>query len=200
MRSLTVVLHLIQPAARLAGRLSLGLAPWRQSPTRDLAVPRPLVCTAWFERWLGGGERVARLEVAARLDGARVVRGGPYDRWDLEVSGGSFGAVRLLVAVEEHGRGRQLLRCRLWPVVPSPLLCAGAVLAVLAGSAMRVHQWPAAFVCTWLLVGLVTFAAWECALATAAALAAFRTSVAAPETGEPRSGLPDLGLLALEET
>ncbi len=58
--------------------------------------------------------RVERIEQAARRSGARVVRGGPYATWDLELSGGALGAARVLVAVEEHGRGRQLVRSRVW--------------------------------------------------------------------------------------
>jgi hypothetical protein len=43
------------------------------------------------------------------------VRGGDYDRWDLEVRGGFLGAARLRSAVEEHGAGKQLVRFRSWP-------------------------------------------------------------------------------------
>ena len=34
----------------------------------------------------------------------------------MEVRGGLCGSVRLLMATEEHGAGRQMVRYRLWPV------------------------------------------------------------------------------------
>jgi hypothetical protein len=55
------------------------------------------------------------LEAHLRKAGTRVVRGGDYDRWDLEVSDGTLGSVRLTAVVEEHGAGRQLIRFRLKP-------------------------------------------------------------------------------------
>jgi O-antigen biosynthesis protein len=200
MRLLTACLYLAQPAARLTGRLSLGLAPWRQSRTRGLAVPRRLMRTAWFERWIGGGDRVALIEASARADGARVLRGGPYDRWDLEVSGGPAGGVRMLVAVEEHGRGRQLMRCRMWPVVPRPVVYTGAALALIAASAARAGQWVPAFVCGWLFLGIATLAAWECAIAMAAALAGFRGSGSARADDRVRRSMTRWDPRAVEET
>ena len=50
-----------------------------------------------------------------RRDGAVLVLGGEYDRWDLEARGGTLGAARLFMAVEEHGTGKQLFRFRSWP-------------------------------------------------------------------------------------
>ena len=41
--------------------------------------------------------------------------GGEYDRWDVEVRGGTLGAARLFMTVEEHGAGKQLFRFRSWP-------------------------------------------------------------------------------------
>ena len=72
-----------------------------------------------------------------------MLRGGEHDRWDLEVRCGFFGAARLLLGVEDHSGG-QLVRLRLWPVVPA----RGPVLTVafvsLALGALHDHAWPAA--------------------------------------------------------
>ena len=57
----------------------------------------------------------ARLEKALRRIGGVVFSGGDYERWDLYVRGGMLGSMRLRVAVEEHGAGRQLVRIRSWP-------------------------------------------------------------------------------------
>src|SRR5439155_19200801 len=60
---------------------------------------------------------------------ARVLRGGEYDRWDLKVSDGTFGSVQLLMAIEEHGAGRQFARFRVAPRCSRTAL--GAVAACL---------------------------------------------------------------------
>ena len=69
----------------------------------------------WSERWRAPDERVARLDKALRRIGGVVFSGGDYERWDLHVRGGMLGSMRLRVAVEEHGAGRQLVRIRSWP-------------------------------------------------------------------------------------
>ena len=114
-RARTGLLFLLQPAARLAGRLANGLTPWRVRLAGRSTIPWPRESRLWSERWRDTGSWLAGLE--ARLRAARVVvrRGGPYDRWDLQVRDGGCGVVRLRMCVEEHGGGRQLLRFRVWP-------------------------------------------------------------------------------------
>ena len=63
---------------------------------------------------------------AISQEGTRVTDGGPYDRWDLEVPGGILARARLLVAVEDHGAGKQYVRIGLWPK------CSVAGLAMIA--------------------------------------------------------------------
>ncbi len=176
LRSLTACLHLLQPAARLVGRLSQGLSPWRQRRTAGVTLPRQRVRVAWHEAWEPALHRVGRVERVARASGARVVRGGPYSSWDLEVSGGALGAARLLMVVEEHGRERQLVRSRIWPRVTGGasrallVLGAFAVACAVAGRPYTAIGSLAAAV----LVALV--AAWECGLATAALISAVDAS------------------------
>src|SRR5262249_47526707 len=81
--------------------------------------------------------------------GAAVARGGDYDRWDLEVRGGLMGRARLLLAIEEHGAGRQYVRMRLWPLVPAPLLVLASVFALVAMVAAAELRWDA-----WALLNL----------------------------------------------
>jgi hypothetical protein len=76
------------------------------------AIPRGRADSRWSERWHAPETRIAAIEGALAEHGCVVARGGPYDRWDLQVSGGTLGAARLLVMTEEHGRGRQLTRFR----------------------------------------------------------------------------------------
>jgi GT2 family glycosyltransferase len=141
-RSIVIMLHLAQPVARLIGRLHLGLTPWRLRGLRGFAVPRVHVCTHWSEQWHSPEQRLADVEAKLRIKGAVVVRGGDFDRWDLELRGGMCGAARLHMTVEEHGSGRQLARFRTWPrwCGMSLGLAAGlvvvAVAAALKGSAV----------------------------------------------------------------
>ena len=51
LRLLTVFLHLLQPAARLVGRLSHGLSPWRRRGSVMIAFPRRRKRNFWSELW-----------------------------------------------------------------------------------------------------------------------------------------------------
>jgi len=87
----------------------------------------------WCKQWRDPAERLNRLETALRGLGAATRKGGEFEPWDLEVRGGILGGARLLMAVEEHGGGTQLVRVRWW-LRPSR---AGVALAIgLAGIAL----------------------------------------------------------------
>jgi hypothetical protein len=65
-----------------------------------------------------------------------IVRiGGEYDRWDLEVRVGTLGSMRLRMAVEEHGWGRQLVRLRAWPRPYPAAVVLGGLFSTLAAMA-----------------------------------------------------------------
>ncbi len=139
---LTCLMHVMQPAARLIGRLRHGLTPWRQrggSVRTALASQRIL----WSERWFPAETWIARLETAARERGAVVMRGGEYDAWDLHFRGGAFGSARTRVATEEHGGGKQLLRLQARTHASRPALIALLALAVLAAVAFADGAWLA---------------------------------------------------------
>jgi hypothetical protein len=141
--SLVSLLFLIQPLARLCGRLEHGLSPWRLRGSRPLAWPRSRTMSAWYERWRPCEERLGALECAIREQGVVVRRGGEFDSWDLEVQGSLLGGVRVLCAIEEHGGGKQLLRVRAWPrysVFGSALALGSAGLAL---TAALEDAWPA---------------------------------------------------------
>ncbi len=135
LRGLTAALHLLHSAARLWGRLRHGLSPWRRHDRPGLSLSWWHTSATWTERWQAPERRLQDLELALRTARTRVVRGGPYDRWDLQVHGGMFGAVRVLMAIEEHGAGRQLVRVRSWPRYSAPavmLIVLVAGLSILA--------------------------------------------------------------------
>jgi len=145
-RLLTGVLHLLQPIARLRGRLKEGLTPWRSRGVRGPAPLWPIATSVWSERWLAPSARVETIAAALRAVGACVLHGGPHDRWDLEVRGGFLGAARVLMAVEEHGRGCQLVRVKAWPVIPARGPLVSVALAVAAVAALHDHAWSVAAV------------------------------------------------------
>jgi len=145
-RLLTAALHLLQPLARLRGRLKEGLTPWRSRGAVRPAPLWPVTTSIWSERWEAPDARLRSIEAALRAAGACVLRGGPHDSWDLEVRGGFVGAARMLMAVEEYGGGRQLVRLRSWPEIPAPGPILSVGLAAVALAAMHDRAWPAAAV------------------------------------------------------
>jgi GT2 family glycosyltransferase len=114
-RALTTLLYLLQPLARLVGRLRRGLTPWRRRGEFPFALPWPRRRQIWSERWQSQSERLYELERCLRRRCMTVRRGGEYDRWDIHVRVGPLGAARLRLGVEEHGNGSQLVRYRIWP-------------------------------------------------------------------------------------
>jgi GT2 family glycosyltransferase len=143
-RALTAFLHLMQPLARLIGRWRHGLTPWRRREWAAAANPWPRTVTVWSERWRSGDERLHALETTLKDTGVGVVRGGDYDRWDLEVRVGAAGAARTRMVVEEHGHGRQLLRFRVWGRASRTPIGLAILLAVLAAGAVHDGAWTAA--------------------------------------------------------
>ncbi|MDQ3588106.1 MAG: glycosyltransferase, partial [Actinomycetota bacterium] len=135
LRGLIGLLHVLQPAARLTGRIGGGLAPWRRPGLSGFVLPGRRVTSAWHECWCAPEERLQGLEQSLRAAGARVRSGGPFDHWDLEVAAGSIGSVRVRSTVEEHGFGRQMTRCLTCPRVSRFAAVTGVGLASLAVAA-----------------------------------------------------------------
>jgi GT2 family glycosyltransferase len=144
-RVLTAALHLLQPLARLRGRLREGLTPWRCRGTLQPAPLWPVTSSMWSERWQAQEQRLEFLKATLREEAACVLLGGEHDRWDLAVRSGFFGGARLLMGVEDHAGG-QLVRLRWWPYVPAlgPVLTVG--FAALTLGALHDDAWPAAAV------------------------------------------------------
>ena len=111
----TAGLYVMQPLARLTGRLWSGLTPWRHHVSEKFLVPWPRTITTWSEQWLDISNRLELVEKSLQSKRAIVHRGGDYDRWDLHVKTGMLGGTRLRMVIEEHGGGKQLIRCRVWP-------------------------------------------------------------------------------------
>ncbi len=140
----TSFLYLSQPLARLHGRIRHGLTPWRCRSPAGSRVPWRLSTAVWSEAWHEPEAWVRRMREAISREGTCVTDGGPYDRWDLEVAGGALARARLLVAVEDHGAGRQYVRLGLWPKCSGVGLAVIAFLAAVAGAAATNAAWIAA--------------------------------------------------------
>ena len=153
LRVLTAFLHLLQPLARLRGRQSFGLTPWRRRNGAGLSFPRRRTFWLWSEGWLASEERLRSLESSLRVDRAVLRRGGDFDRWDLEVRGGLLGDVRVLMA-EEYSGGKQAVRVRVWPKFSSLGLLL-SLLCLAFGSAAAFDQaWTAATIFGAIAAGL----------------------------------------------
>jgi len=138
---LTALLHSLQPLARLWGRLRDGLTPWRWRGHAAIAFPRPRTLAIWSERWQSSWTRLQSLEAMLQLHGVMVLRGGPFDRWDLDVRTGMFGGIRLLTAIEEHGTGKQVFRVRIWPHSPGRVVGFGVIFGFLGLAAAINGAW-----------------------------------------------------------
>jgi GT2 family glycosyltransferase len=177
-RGLIALLHLLQPIVRLQGRLLQGLTPWgRPHAKRRFGLPWPREIKLWQQTWDAPENRLGRLDAALHELDARTVVGGDYDRWDLQVRTSNFSALRVIMGVEEHGSGHQLIRLRAWPTVGwlMTTLVIGLVgLSVVAGLLGQLGpQWVLLGIAA-VLTGLVL---WGCGSAMAAFLDAVQACV-----------------------
>jgi hypothetical protein len=60
-------------------------------------------------------DRLSMAEESIADTGLTVMRGNAYEPWDLESVGGLLASGRFLMAVENHGSGRQYIRFAAWP-------------------------------------------------------------------------------------
>ena len=115
LKCITLWLHLTQPLARLLGRLSWGLTFWRKRNKLSVAWPWVRKFEYWSEEWKSAEDWLSGLETYGMQQGAMVMRGTSPDRWDLEFREGASTSTRILMAIEEHGGGKQMLKFRVWP-------------------------------------------------------------------------------------
>jgi GT2 family glycosyltransferase len=181
-RGLTALLFLLQPAARLAGRLRNGLSPWRRRARAGLTLPRPRSVAIWSEQWVAPQAWVERLQDGLAARGGFVHSGGPFDRWDLDLRAGTLGGVKIRTVVEEHGHGRQLLRVKVWPRATLAGRTVVAVLALLGALAAYQGRFVVAVALGVLVVAVVALGVEGTATATRLAVAA------ADDLGQPLGG------------
>jgi hypothetical protein len=182
-RAVTTLLHLVQPAARLRGRLDLGLTVWRQRGVPGRALPLPQRFAIWSEHFRPAPVWLEHLSAALRAREAVVEHGGAFDHWDLTVRDGTLGGVRILMAVEDHGSGRQLARFRIWPTVTPGAVIVFLLLALLPLAAAADGAIAASVILGLVPAAMLVSALDHKAKATAAVRAALRDLAAATAAG-----------------
>jgi glycosyltransferase involved in cell wall biosynthesis len=143
LRSLTTLLHLMQPVARLKGRIRHGLTPWRKRGQGCSPRWRPYSSSVWREKWQEPEAMLHQLLTELKSSGAITMHGGDYDSWDLDVRGGLLGSARLRMAVEEHGAGKQFFRFRIWPRYNLAMMLVTLLLAAISLAAIQDGSWLA---------------------------------------------------------
>ncbi len=107
---MNAVLHCMQPVARLMGRWPI----WRPQ-YKKFDFPRSRTISVWSEHWQDASTKLTFLLEKGKQLGAILSQGDSFVRWDLQAAGGAFGSARLLMVIEEHGKGRQMTRFLIYP-------------------------------------------------------------------------------------
>lgn len=154
---LITALHIMQPVARLYGRIKHGLTPWRKGKIEGKWKPalgiRPLRAQYWSESWHGSEEWLMGIEQCLIGWKTRVSKGGDFDAFDLQTRNGITSITRMLLTIEEHGANRQLVRIRAWARPTKSLIISFLIFSGLAVFAAMDAMWPVA--CILGLISLV---------------------------------------------
>ena len=137
LRMLTFGLFLLQPIARLSGRIHFGLNPWRLRAKAGWSLPLRVRTATWRREWRSPEDRIHRIWEELRNRRVFTLIGGDFDDWELEVRGGLLGSARLRAGVEELGGGCQMVRFQTSPRFSKIGLALVAVLLGLAALAFR---------------------------------------------------------------
>ncbi len=169
--AVVAAMHIVQPLARLKGRCSYG--PWRPKlRITRFKLPGARQLRIWSETWRAPEERLESLERELAHSASHVCRGGSFDRWDIGVCEAPIGGVRLLMAIEEHGAGQQLVRLRIRPHPGGVPIATAGLFAVVALASLAGAQPVAAGVFGLLAAGVTLAAIIGCGAATARAVEA----------------------------
>lgn len=167
---LTTTLYMIQPLARLFGRLNNNLTPWRRF---NRSLFSPIIygkISVWCEKWISPEIRLENLESDLDSINSSVYRGGDFDRWDLGIKGGAFGGIRVLMAAEDHSKANQYLRYKIFPKI-SPLSKYLVLFASIIITLTIIDKsWVATVTFTSLLLLLLMRIFWDCSIASGCCL------------------------------
>jgi GT2 family glycosyltransferase len=181
LRVLTALLHVMQPLARLKGRLQNGLTPWRakvrSTPTWQFST------TVAFKgsRSISLEELPERLAERARRRSLPVRRGGRLDDWDIEIVGGIFGGARALFGPISEAAS-DVAVARTWSHLPRAILVP--IIAGLLTTTLAAQQtaWLAAAVMGAGTVAVTLVACLQAASAHAALRELFADALQSPSS------------------
>ncbi len=167
--SVIAFLHMLQPVARLSGRMKYGLIFWRRRGTPGFAFPWMRTFAFWTKKWMAPEKRLTWVERWLREHRSLFFHGHDFARWDLEVRSGAFAAARILMAVEDQGSGTQYVRFRIWPTIRPVGMASLGLFGALTGAAGLDSAWS---ICAVLGAGLMLLllCTWQqagCAMAAA---------------------------------
>ncbi|MBI3550080.1 MAG: glycosyltransferase [Elusimicrobia bacterium] len=185
-RGLTAFLHLLQPLARLSGRLMAGLTPWRTKGARGFLWPLPRELAKFTWEWSTCEAHLEQVIRPLLEDGPRLVHGHDYADWDFELKTGLFGGARFLMGVEGLGAGGQYVRVRFRPRVFAAAKVLLLAAASLAAAAAVSGAWSACAVFCSAAALVAARALLECGAAMAA------IAEALPVEYEPKKGAREL--------
>lgn len=159
LKSWIVLLHLVQPMARLYGRIDNGLTPWRTRGARfksSFLFIFSKTFTHWSESWHSSEEWLTKMERSLIRQRARVKRGGEFDNWDLQTSTGLFSKYKSLLAIEEHGANKQYLRLKTKLHISMFAIVLGLILAALLVVSLLAAAWIVSAVSGFMLAVVIT--------------------------------------------
>ena len=172
-----ISLHMIQPVARLYGRFTNGLTPWRNRGTglnsKFYFSIRSRMITHWSEKWKSSEEWFLIIEKNLLDFKTRMKRGDDFAKWDFEVRNGLLGRARALMTIEEHGAGKQYIRFKCTPFYSVSQFFLPVLLIVLSVFAMAAEQYIVASAAISIMCLLTTIVFIETARSTNSLLNAF---------------------------
>jgi len=174
LRALTALMHLIQPMARLIGRLRPGLTPWRSRGDVDPSWGWRQKFELWSEQWRSPEAWLEDICNHLGRSNVSTQPGGDYAPKDLELRGGLLASGRALMAIEEHGGGRQMVRFQIEPVFSRPAMILAILLTLLAIPALLDGAWLAGFALVAGVAALVVRALSEYAITVGGLASALR--------------------------
>lgn len=132
---ITTFLYIMQPIARLKGRIKHGLFPLRDGLSnlryfRYFSILSSKI-EFWSEEWRPMEDWLEDISKSLISFKNKVKKGGEYDRWDFQYQTGPFIYVRALLTIEEHGMGRQNLKLKKQMLVSNTSLALIAILLFL---------------------------------------------------------------------
>jgi hypothetical protein len=144
--------------------------------------------SVWTSRWEVPSSRLESVEEGLREKRKPVRRGGPYDRWDLHLSGGLLGAARMRMVCEDGDKGYQYARFEISPrysVSAVVFICSLASAALAAGLG---GAWSVSLILAACGFAVVRAMVRQCGGAMAAVLEALRPQLA--EAAASRARVP----------